>query len=85
MELIFKGLEMQKWNIPMDRTQRVDEKNVVICLVIMFTLGVMVIIVSKMAHFCNFRGRQQKISHSLGKSLKCTWKIFLSSFREWYG
>ena len=56
----------------MDRTQRVDEKNVVICLVVMFTPIVMVIMVSKMAHFCNFRGRQQKISHSLGKSLACT-------------
>ena len=23
----FEGLQMQKWNIPMARTQRVDEKN----------------------------------------------------------
>ena len=35
-ELNFDGLQMQKWNIPMDRAQRVDEKNGVICLV-MFT------------------------------------------------
>ena len=33
---------MQKWNISTDRAQRVDEKNVVICLV-MFTPAVMVI------------------------------------------
>ena len=26
MELNFKGLEIQKWNIPTDRAQRVDEK-----------------------------------------------------------
>ena len=30
-ELNFEGLEMQKWNIPTDRAQRVDEKNGVIC------------------------------------------------------
>ena len=28
MELNFEGLEMQKWNIPKDKAQRVDEKNV---------------------------------------------------------
>ena len=36
----FDGLKMQKWNIPMDRAQRVDEKNGVICLA-MFTPRVM--------------------------------------------
>ena len=38
----------------MDRAQREDEKNGVICLVIMFTPRVMVIKMSKMAHFLNF-------------------------------
>ena len=38
----------------MDRAQRVDEKNEVICLVIVFTLGVMVIKMSKMVHFLYF-------------------------------
>ena len=38
--MIFEGLEMQKCNIPTDRAQSVDEKNGVICLVIMFTSGV---------------------------------------------
>ena len=34
-ELNFEGLEMEKWNIPTDRTRRTNEKNGVICLVIM--------------------------------------------------
>ena len=54
MDLSFEGLEMQKSSIPMDRAQRVDLKNGVICLYIMFTPGVMVIKMPKMAHFLNF-------------------------------
>ena len=45
---------MQKWNIPTVRAQGVDEKNGVIFLGIMFTLGVMVIKMSKMAYFLYF-------------------------------
>ena len=41
---------MQKWNKPTDRTQRLDEKNGVICLLIMSTLRVTVIKTSKMGH-----------------------------------
>ena len=37
MELNLVGFEMQKWNIPMDRSQRVDEKNGVVCLGVIFT------------------------------------------------
>ena len=37
MELNFEGPKIQKWNIPTDRAWKVDEKNGVICLVIMFT------------------------------------------------
>ena len=48
MELNVEDLEMQKWNIPTDRAQRVDEKKKVICLVIMFTPGY---IISKIAFF----------------------------------
>ena len=33
----FEDLEMQKWNISADRTQRVDKETWVIWLVIMFT------------------------------------------------
>ena len=51
MAMNFEDLEMQKWNMPTDTTQRVDEKNGVICLVIMFTPEVMVIRMSKTAHF----------------------------------
>ena len=54
IEVNFEGLEMQNWNIPTDRVQREDEKNVIICLVIMFTYGVMIIKMSKMAHFLYF-------------------------------
>ena len=54
MELNFEWLQMQKWSIPTDRTQRIDEKNGVIYLVIMFTLWVMVIKMLKMAHFLYF-------------------------------
>ena len=42
---------MQERNIPTDKTQRVDEKNGVIYLVIIITPGVMVIKMSKMPHF----------------------------------
>ena len=38
----------------MYRTQRVDEKNGVICLVIMFTPNVIIIKMSKMALFLHF-------------------------------
>ena len=45
---------MEKLNLPTDRAQRVDEKNGIICLVIMLASGVMVIKMSKMAHFLYF-------------------------------
>ena len=55
MEMNFGALEMQKRNIPTDKAQRVDEKNGrVICLFIMFTLRIIVITMSKMAHFLYF-------------------------------
>ena len=53
-ELNFECLEMQKRNIPIDRAQRVYEKNGVICLVITFTPGVIVINILKIAHFLYF-------------------------------
>ena len=51
MEFNFEGLEMQKWNISMDRAQRVDEENGIICVVTLFTPGVMVIKMSKISIF----------------------------------
>ena len=69
MELNFEGLEMQKWNIPTDRAQRVDGKNGVICLVIMFTPQVMVIKMSKMAHFLYFLLMPSKNNSQFGKNV----------------
>ena len=54
MKLNFEDLEMKKWNITTSRAQRVDEKNGVICLVIMFTPTVIVIKLSKMVNFFIF-------------------------------
>ena len=51
MELNFEGLEMLKGNTPTDRAQKVNEKNAVICLLIMFTPQFMVIKRSKIAFF----------------------------------
>ena len=45
---------MPKWNIPSDRAQRVDDKNWVICLVIMFAAWVTVIKMSQMDYFLYF-------------------------------
>ena len=51
LELNFESLQIKKWNIPTDRSEKGDEKNGVICLVIMFTLTVKVFKISKMANF----------------------------------
>ena len=51
LKLDFEGLGMQRWNKLTDRVQRVDEKNVFIFLVIMFTSRV---IVTKMSNHCSF-------------------------------
>ena len=45
---------MQKVNITADRAQRGNEKNGIICFVIMFTSKVIVIKMSKMADFSYF-------------------------------
>ena len=57
MELNFEGLlnlEMQKLNVKTDRGQVVAEKNGVICLVVMFTLRVMAMKMSKMFQLLYF-------------------------------
>ena len=53
MELNFEVLEMQKLNMEMDAAQ-IDGKNRVICLFILFHSRVMVIKISKIAHFMYF-------------------------------
>ena len=64
MELNFEGLEMQGWNTPTNRVQRVEEKNgVYVGSFIMFTPGIVVIIkMSKMAHFFVFSADDNKNS-----------------------
>ena len=52
--MYFEGIEIQKSNIPMDITHRIDGKNGAICVVIMFTPRVKVIKMLKMAHFLSF-------------------------------
>ena len=47
IELNYEGFEIQKNNTPTYRTQRVDEN-------IMFTPRIMIIKMTKMAHFLNF-------------------------------
>ena len=57
MELNFEGLlnlEMQKLNVKTDRGQLVAEKNGVICLIVMFTLRVMAMKMSKMFQLLYF-------------------------------
>ena len=54
MEWNFEVCEMRKWNIQRDRVKRINEKNGVICLFIMFTPRVMVIKILKMAHYLHF-------------------------------
>ena len=54
LKLDFEDLEMQRWNKPRDRAQRVHQKNVFICLVIMFTSRVMVIKMSNNGSFLYF-------------------------------
>ena len=49
----FDGLKFQKWNITMDRAQRLHEKNSVIFL-LMFTPEVMLIKMSKIVHILYF-------------------------------
>ena len=85
MELNFEGLEMQKWNTPTDRAQRVHGKNGVVCLVIMFTSRVMVIKMLNIAYFLYFLLMPAQISHSLDNILMCIWKILFSSIRKCYG
>ena len=81
MELNFEVLEVKKWNMPTSRTQNLDKKNEVICLDIMFALRVIVIEISKMAHFCIFCWWLRKSCHSLGKIFKYTWKILFFSLK----
>ena len=69
MKLNFEDLEMQKWNMPTNRAQKLHGKNGVICLVIMFTPRVMVIKVSKMAPFLYFLLMPAKNQSQFGQNI----------------
>ena len=68
IKLNFEALEMEKYT---NRARKGDDKNGVICLIIMFTAGFMVIKISEMGHFCIFCWQQQKSSCILDKPFKC--------------
>ena len=55
IELTFQDLKIKKWNIPANGPQRVDEKNGVIWLTIMFNPRVAVTKMLKMANFLYFQ------------------------------
>ena len=55
----------------MERAQRVDKKNKVICLVIMFPPRVMIIKMLRMADFLYFLLMIAKKFRSLDKTFKC--------------
>ena len=54
----------------MDRAQRVDEENGVICLVIMFTSRVMIIRMSKVSNFLYFVLMIAKNQSQFGKNIQ---------------
>ena len=82
MELNFEGLKMQKWNIPTDRAQIVDGKNGFVCPVITFTPRVMVIKMSKMAHFLYFLLMPAKNQSQFGQNIYVYLKDFIQLSQE---
>ena len=54
MKMNFEYFQIQKWILQTVRSEKVDEKNGVICLVSMFPSWVMVCKLSKKVHFYNF-------------------------------
>ena len=54
MKINFEYFQIQKWILQTVRSEKVDEKNGVICLVSMFPSWVMVLKLSKKVHFLQF-------------------------------
>ena len=73
MKLNFGDLEMQIWNIPKDRAQRLNEENVFIYLVIMFTPRVIVIKMSKTVHFFVYPADVSKKSVTVSAKYLLLW------------
>ena len=85
-EFNFEDLEMQKWNIITDKTQRVDEKNG--SFVYWYCLfPVTRVTMSKAAHFLVFSALESKKCHRLGNIFKYIWlwKRTFSPFRKCRG
>ena len=54
MEINFEYFQIQKWILQTIRSEKVDEKNEVICVVLIFSSWVMVLKLSKKVHFLRF-------------------------------
>ena len=80
-------LEMLKWNIPTVRAPRLNEKNGVTCLFIMFTPRFALIKMSKMAHFLYFLLMTSNFSNSLDKIFKwiASERSYLALLEKCYG
>ena len=61
----FEYFQIQKWILQTVRSEKVDEKNGVICLVSMFLSWVMVLKLSKKVHFLQFCADLSKKSKSI--------------------
>ena len=68
MKMNFEYFQTQKWILQIVRSEKVDEKNGVICLVSMFPSWVMVLKLSKKVQFLQFCADLSKKS----KSIKAT-------------
>ena len=64
MKMNFEFFQIQKWILQTVRSEKVDEKNGVICLVSMFPSWVMVLKLSKKMHFLQFCAELSKKSKS---------------------
>ena len=65
MKMDFGYFQIQKWIFQTVRSEKVDEKNGVICLVSMFPLWVMVLKLSKNLHFLQYCADLTKKSRSI--------------------
>ena len=79
--LNMEDLEVHKWNILKNKAQKVDGKNGVICLVIMFTPSVTNIKNVKNGSFFVFFADKVKVWE---KYFTTTQKVLLRSCRKWY-
>ena len=84
MELTF-GLEMQIWNIPKDRVQRVEGKMSSFVYLLYWLSKLWSLKCQKWLIFFTFYQCQQKISHSWDKIFMCIfWISLFSSLRKYY-